>query len=106
MTPRKIVRALTLLVVLAGGIAAAPAPAAAGTRIYVRVAPPAPVVERVVVAPRPGYVWTPGYYRWNGRAYVWVSGRYVVPPRPRAVWVAGHWAHDRRGWFWVAGTWR
>jgi len=48
----------------------------------------------------------PGYYRYDGRAYVWVGGRYERPPRARARWVAGHWQQERRGWFWVDGHWR
>jgi len=75
-------------------------------RVYVRVGPPAPVVEARVVAPGPGYVWVPGYYAWNGGAYFWTPGRYVMPPRPRAVWVAPHWQQERRGWFFVEGHWR
>ncbi len=90
---------------IAAAVLALPASASASTRIYVRVGPPAPVVETVVVA-RPGYVWVPGFYRWSGRAYVWVAGRYVVPPRPRAVWVPGHWVQEPRGWFWIGGAWR
>ena len=56
---------------------------------YVRVGPPAPIVETRVVAPGPGYVWIPGYHRWSGSAYVWVPGRWDRPPRARAVWVPG-----------------
>jgi hypothetical protein len=87
-------------------VLAMPATARAATRVYVRIAPPLPVVERVVAVPRAGYVWTPGFYRWNGRAYVWVAGRYVVPPRPRAVWVPGYWVPRTRGFLWAEGRWR
>ncbi len=75
-------------------------------RIYVRVAPPTARVEARVVAPGPGYIWVPGYYVWDGRAYVWTAGRWMMPPRPRAEWVAPHWQHERRGWFFVEGHWR
>ena len=85
---------------------AATACASPHERIYVRVGPPAPVVEARVVAPGPGYVWVPGYYVWNGSAYVWTAGRYMLPPRPRAVWVGPHWQHEHRGWFFVEGHWR
>jgi hypothetical protein len=51
-------------------------------------------------------VWIPGYYRWDGRRYVWVGGRYVRPPRPGAVWVAGVWRPERGGQVWHAGYWR
>jgi hypothetical protein len=81
-------------------------PVGAALAQYVRVAPPPPVYERPVPSPGPGYVFIPGYHRWDGHAYVWTSGRYVVPPRPHAVWIAGHWDHRPGGWFWVAGHWR
>jgi hypothetical protein len=78
------------------------------SQIFVRVAPPRPVVERVV--PRPGvhYVWVGGFYRWSGRAYVWMPGHWVYPPRPAAVWVPAHWQFipARRGYVFVAGYWR
>ena len=89
-----------------GALVVAPACAAPRGRIYVRIAPPAPVVETRVVAPGPGYFWVPGYYAWDGAAYAWTPGRWELPPRSRARWVAAHWQHERRGWFFVAGRWR
>ena len=81
--------------------------ASAATRVYVRVAPPPPVVETRIVAPRPGMVWVPGYHRWNGSAYVWVGGVWMRPPRVHAAWVPARWVHDhRRGWYVVQGHWR
>ena len=56
----------------------------------VMVAPPAPRVEVIGVAPNPGYVWIGGY--WN-----WVGGRHV--------WVGGRWDHGRPGYHWVPHTW-
>src|SRR5262245_11215250 len=106
MERRNIVRTITLAAIVATMLTAMPADTSAATRVYVRIAPPAPVVETVVAAPRAGYVWRPGYYRWTGSAYAWVGGRYVAPPRPHAVWVPGHWALAPRGWFWIGGTWR
>lgn len=80
--------------------------AEAGTRVYVRVGPPAAVVQVRPVAPGPRYVWVPGYHRYHRHAYVWTPGVWVVPPRRHAVWVAPRWAHDRHGWYFVAGHWR
>ena len=74
-------------------------------RVYVTVAPPAPVVERVVVSPGPGYVWQPGYHVWNGNAYTWTPGAWVVAPYARARWIPGHWISTRRGYYWDAGHW-
>lgn len=80
--------------------------ASAGPRVYVRVGPPAAVVETRLVAPGPRHVWIAGYHRWDGRAYAWVPGRWELPPRQRAVWVSGHWKHSRHGWYWEEGRWR
>lgn len=73
---------------------------------YVPAVPPPPVVERYGAPPHAGWVWHGGYYRWNGRGYVWVPGYWVRPPRPRAVWVPGHWVQRPRGWVYVQGHWR
>ncbi len=81
-------------------------PSAFAQRIVVGVAPPPVVEEHPGRRPHPGWVWIPGYQRWNGRRYVWVRGRWMMPPRPRAVWIAGHWRQTRRGWVWVPGHWR
>src|SRR5262249_52392768 len=97
--------AATLLA--AGFIILGAATADARTRVYVRVGPPAPVVETRIVSPGRGYVWVGGYHHWNGRAYVWTPGRWTAPPRGPPVGVAPRWVHDRRpGWYLVAGHWR
>lgn len=74
--------------------------------VVVRVAPPHPLAERRVRAPGPGYVWIAGYHRWDGRAYVWVPGRWELPPRPHARWIAARWAHRHGGWVLIEGHWR
>ncbi len=63
--------------------------AQAAIGIDIDVAPPAP---RVIVAPPPraGFVWAPGYWRWDG-------GRHV--------WHEGYWVHERRGYHWVPDNW-
>jgi hypothetical protein len=94
-------------VLVAACLTVGAASAEAGARVYVRIGPPAPVAEVRAVSPGRGHVWIGGYHEWNGRAYVWVPGRWVVPPRAHAVWVAPRWVHDRRhGWYFVAGHWR
>ena len=54
--------------------------AATAAEVVVRVGPPAPIVERRVVSPGPGYVWTPGYHRWDGNRYEWTAGAWVRLP--------------------------
>jgi WXXGXW repeat (2 copies) len=63
--------------------------ARAGVSLDIDVAPPAP---RVMVAPppRPGFVYAPGYWRWNGRAHVWHEG---------------YWVRERRGYHYVPDAW-
>lgn len=99
---RKYLRILAL-----AALALVPLPAWAGVRVYVRVGPPAPIVEVRGTAPSARHVWIPGFHRWDGNAHVWVPGRWELPPAHRKAWVAGHWVHDRRhGWYWVEGYWR
>ena len=99
-------RTLTAAFVITTSLLVSTACVSASDRVYVRVGPPAPRVEAVLVAPGPRYVWLPGFYRWDGAAYLWVPGRYDLPPRARARWVSPHWEHRRRGWYFVEGRWR
>jgi hypothetical protein len=71
----------------------------------VALTPPPPIVETPPPPPAPGYVWTSGYWSWDGVKYVWVPGRYVVAPFPDAVWVGGGWVHHGPHWTWVDGRW-
>jgi hypothetical protein len=80
--------------------------ATAKVRVYVGVAPPAPIVETPGPPPGPGYVWTPGYHRWEGGRYNWVAGQWLVPPRRHAHWVPGHWVRHHHQWYFVEGHWR
>jgi hypothetical protein len=66
------------------------------------VAPPASRAEPV--APREGYIWAPGYWEWNGRAYKWVSGTYVYERRG-AHWVADRWEQVGPHWQHLRGHW-
>ena len=100
-------RTLSAVVLVSLTLAAASACAAPRGRLYVRVGPPAPVVEAQIVAPGPGYVWIPGYHMWNGAAYAWAPGRWDRPPHARARWVPARWVREgRRGWYLVEGHWR
>ena len=74
--------------------------------VVVRVAPPAAIVETRPVAPGEGYVWVPGYHRWDGNAYVWTGGTWQRPPHPHARWVAHRWVHRHGGYVFVEGRWR
>src|SRR5258708_29078507 len=62
---------------------AVPAGAQVGIGFSIGVAPPPPRYE-VVPAPREGYYWAPGYWRWG-------------EPRRSPVWVEGSWGAARPG---------
>jgi len=63
--------------------------ARADVGFFVNVPPPAPLVE-VVPAPRPGWMWVPGYWEWRGH---------------RHAWVGGHWVRERHGHYYAPGAW-
>ena len=96
-----------LLAAAAAIVMSTPALAAVDFRFGVEVAPPPPQVE-VVPAPRPGYVWAPGYWEWRDGHHVWVNG-YWIAARPGYAWVPDRWVEYRehRGSHWhrEAGHW-
>jgi hypothetical protein len=76
-------------------------------QVYVHIGPPPPPVREVVPPPpHLGYVWQPGFHRWDGARYVWVPGTYAAGPRPGARWIPGHWRPTPRGYVWIEGHWR
>src|SRR5450432_2723189 len=96
-------RSRILIAALALGAIAVPVATDARVYVDINVAPPPPRVE-VVPAARSGYVWAPGYYRWNGNRHVWVNGSWVRARRgyhyAPNVWVQqnGHWHFEEGGW--------
>ncbi|HXA46504.1 MAG TPA: YXWGXW repeat-containing protein [Burkholderiaceae bacterium] len=71
------------------GASALTADAQIGVSVHVGVRPPPVRYER---APeyRPGHVWAPGYWGWNGNAHVWYGG---------------HWEGERPGYRYVPAAW-
>lgn len=76
---------------------------AARLNVDIDVAPPPDRVE-VVPAPRAGYVWAPGYYRWDGGHHLWVKGHWIRG-REGHQWVAHHWEHRGDRWHFEEGHW-
>jgi hypothetical protein len=101
MTPKPAAALAAALIV--GGLALGTSPAAQ-VGVVVMVAPPAPVVETVGVAPVPGYVWIGGYWNWVGGRHVWVPGAWR-PGRPGYRWVPHHWVAAGGGWRLEEGHW-
>jgi len=93
-------------IVLAALLAFTLVPMVSNAQVYVRIGPPAPVVEHYGPPPHPGWAWQPGYHYWDGHRYVWRGGVWAEPPRPHAVWVPHHWVHRHGGWVLVEGHWR
>lgn len=50
-------------------------------------------------------VWMPGYWRWDGMDYVWVSGAYADRPRREAYWIPARWEQRAGRWVYVEGHW-
>jgi hypothetical protein len=69
------------------------------------VAPPPPKNETPPRAVSVNLVWTPGYWAWNGTAYIWIEGAWRIPPQVNARWVAPTWAPRRGRLVLVPGGW-
>jgi hypothetical protein len=76
-----------------------------GSEIIVREAPPAPIVETVVVSPGPGFVWVSGGWMWHDR-WVWERGHWDRPPRVGVVWVPHRYVYRGGVHVFVRGGWR
>lgn len=82
------------------------APAPVVSIRYVDREPPPVRYEVAPPPPSPEHVWVAGHWSWDGRAHLWIPGRYLLRPRPRAHWETGRWVRHERGWHWVEGHWR
>jgi len=97
---------------LAGALSLLAAPIGANAQVSVNinvpglvmVAPPPPRYE-APPPPRGGYVWVPGRWAWDGRAYEWRRGSWR-PARAGYAYAPGRWVEDRGGWRWTEGDWR
>jgi hypothetical protein len=79
---------------------------AARVGVDINIGPPAAVVEAPPPPPpQPGYIWTAGYWSWDGVRYVWVPGSYIVA-RPGWRWVPPHYVAHGPYYRFVPGHWR
>ncbi|MCA3191442.1 hypothetical protein [Cupriavidus sp.] len=67
--------------------------------------PPAPIYE-AVPAPRPGYVWAPGYWMWDDhyRKHAWKRGHWETA-RPGYVYEQPRWVRASNGWVMQPERW-
>jgi hypothetical protein len=89
---------------LTAGVCAVAAPAFAEIVVVEpNLPPPAERIE-VVPAPRVGYAWDKGHWKWDHGQYVWIAGHWQRE-RVGYHWVPGHWVAHGPNWHWVDGHW-
>jgi hypothetical protein len=98
-------KVLALIPVLLLGAASALAQAAVDVNVSVNLAPPAIPVYDQPPLPAAGYLWTPGYWAWDGMDYYWVPGTWVQPPSSEMLWTPGYWGWRGGQYAWNAGYW-
>jgi len=60
--------------------------------ININIEPPALPVYVQPPCPQPNFMWTPGYWAWDGVSdYYWVPGTWVAAPQPGYLWTPGYW---------------
>src|SRR6185437_741441 len=89
----------------AAALAAVPSRAHAGVFVSVNIAPPALPVYVQPAIPGPGYIWTPGYWAWDGYEYYWVPGTWVLAPFVGALWTPGYWGWSGGVYLFHVGYW-
>ena len=60
-----------------------------------------------IPSPRKGYVWAPGYWKWEENQHVWVEGHWIEE-RHDAHWVPDKWwqdPNDVNHWHFRPGHW-
>jgi hypothetical protein len=67
--------------------------------------PPTARYEERPPAPVAAAVWTPGYWQWDGGAFVWIEGAWRVAPSGRHRWRAPTWRASASGAIFVPGGW-
>ena len=79
--------------------------AAVDVNFSVSLAPPELPVYVQPPLPEPGYIWTPGYWGWDGMDYYWVPGTWVLPPVNGMLWTPGYWGWRDGFYAWNPGYW-
>jgi hypothetical protein len=73
--------------------------------LSVNIAPPEIPVYVQPALPAPGYLWSPGYWSWDGSDYFWVPGTWVEPPSGGVLWAPGYWGYQNGLYLWNEGYW-
>src|SRR6266699_3594376 len=72
--------------------------------ISVNIAPPVMPVYEQPLCPVEGYMWTPGYWAYDGD-YYWVPGVWVPPPRVGLLWTPAWWGWNNGAYAFNQGYW-
>jgi len=75
-----------------------------GVGVSVGIAPPPLPTYEQPICPGDGYIWTPGYWAWDGD-YYWVPGTWILAPEVGYLWTPGYWGWGGSGFFFNEGYW-
>ena len=75
------------------------------TTITVETAPPAAKPSPPPTPTKVGYMWSPGYWNWDGTAYAWTDGEWVAVVQEKK-WVAPAWKQKGKKWYFTPGHWK
>lgn len=102
-------RRLTSLRVLLCGLVLLIISTAAVGQVVISVGfgPPALPVYEQPICPGDGYIWTPGYWAWDGDYddYYWVPGTWVLAPQVGYLWTPPWWGWDNGVYLFHEGWW-
>src|ERR1700728_3337207 len=74
--------------------------------VSVNIEPPAIPVYVQPPCPEPNFMWTPGYWAWDGVGdYYWVPGTWVEAPQPGYLWTPGYWGWSNGVYAFNEGYW-
>jgi hypothetical protein len=94
------------LFVAASGAAFMPTQAQAQVNFNIVIGnPPPPPRYEVIPRPRPGYVWAPGFWNWDGRSHDWRAGHWERA-REGQIYNRPQWVQADNGWRLQEGGWR
>jgi hypothetical protein len=73
--------------------------------VSVGIAPPELPYYAQPPIPAPDYLWTPGYWAWDGNDYYWVPGTWVQPPTVGVLWTPPYWGWSNGAYLFHNGYW-
>ena len=74
-------------------------------RITVAFGPPALPIYEQPLCPGEGYIWTPGYWAWDGAEYYWVPGTWILAPEVGFLWTPAWWGWEGDVFLFHEGFW-